>query len=56
MTKFLTLSRLEELYNCRGGHPNTFKYLIKDVKKKSNMKVRINSFVNEVFDLKEVGV
>ena len=39
MNKFLTVPRLEELYNCRGGRPNTFKYLIKDVKKKSNTKV-----------------
>ena len=39
MIKFLTSSRLEELYNFRGGHPNSFKYLLKDVKKKSDVKV-----------------
>ncbi|XP_047469379.1 transient receptor potential cation channel trpm-like isoform X1 [Penaeus chinensis] len=33
MTKFLTIQRLEELYNSKQGPANTLRYIIRDVKK-----------------------
>ncbi|KAH9513281.1 Transient receptor putative cation channel sub M member 3 [Bulinus truncatus] len=33
MQTFLTISRLEDLYNCRQGPTNSLRYLIRDVKK-----------------------